>query len=77
MCQHEPKICPRCNKQFECKAGTIIQCQCYGIHVPDELKSLLEKQYDDCLCRNCLLEMVMHQFAGKAVSREEEEGAEK
>ena len=54
MSNHASKNCPRCNKPFECKAGNISQCQCFGITVKPELKAFLEQRYNDCLCRDCL-----------------------
>ena len=57
MCQHEEKICPRCTKRFECKSGSITQCQCSGIKLSNEEKAFIEDCYGDCLCRNCLLEL--------------------
>ena len=54
MCEHEIKSCPRCKKSFECKAGSITQCQCYGIELTAELKTFIEPRFNDCLCRDCL-----------------------
>jgi hypothetical protein len=54
MCQHEKKYCTRCGTSFECKAGNITQCQCYGFAVSDELRAYLEQRYADCVCRKCL-----------------------
>jgi len=54
---HEEKYCPRCGKRFECKAGSITACQCYGIPLSDEERAFIENRYSDCLCRNCLLEL--------------------
>jgi len=51
---HEQKNCPRCNKSFECKMGSISECQCTGFKMTEELKAFLEQRYTDCLCRNCL-----------------------
>ncbi|RYY71995.1 MAG: hypothetical protein EOO13_01190 [Chitinophagaceae bacterium] len=55
--KHELKNCPRCNRSFECKPGDIGNCQCYGISCTDAAKELIAKKYDDCLCRECLLEL--------------------
>lgn len=57
MCNHEEKYCPRCRTAFECKVGDILQCQCYGVRLTPEEKALLEQRYEDCLCRNCLMEL--------------------
>lgn len=54
MNRHETKDCPRCKKPFECKPGSITQCQCFGITIKPELKALLDQRYTDCLCRSCL-----------------------
>jgi cysteine-rich CWC protein len=57
MCAHEQKICPRCSHKFECKLGSITECQCYGISLTAEETAFIESRYDDCLCRNCLIEL--------------------
>jgi hypothetical protein len=57
MCMHEEKICPRCQMEFECKLGTITECQCNGITLNDEERAFIEERYDDCLCRSCLVEL--------------------
>jgi hypothetical protein len=57
MNKHEEKRCPRCSSPFECKVGDVGQCQCYGIALNDEEKRHIEVKYQDCLCRNCLLQL--------------------
>ena len=57
MCKHEEKSCPRCQQTFECKVGDVHQCQCFGIDFNAEEKTFIEGRYNDCLCRNCLLEL--------------------
>ncbi|AFD07163.1 cysteine-rich CWC family protein [Solitalea canadensis] len=57
MANHESKNCPRCNASFECKAGSITQCQCFGLTFNEEEKEAIACGYNDCLCRNCLLEI--------------------
>lgn len=57
MCIHEEKKCPRCNTAFECKVGNITTCQCYGISFTEEERGMIGEKYQDCLCRNCLLEL--------------------
>lgn len=54
MCMHEQKACPRCKELFECKPGTIAQCQCFGIQLTEEQKAYIGGRYNDCLCRSCL-----------------------
>lgn len=57
MQKHEAKACPRCGNAFECKAGDITQCQCYGIPMSLEERAFLEGRYRECLCAACLLEL--------------------
>ncbi|MBK8519651.1 MAG: cysteine-rich CWC family protein [Ferruginibacter sp.] len=57
MCKHEEKLCPRCSVAFECKAGSIMQCQCSGIQLTVEESAFIQAKYEDCLCINCLFEL--------------------
>ena len=57
MCKHEVKSCPRCQSGFECRVGDIINCQCYGIQLSAEEETFIQSNYQDCLCRNCLLQL--------------------
>lgn len=57
MCKHEKKICLRCQSGFECKVGDVINCQCYGIELSKEEESFIHSNYQDCVCRNCLLQL--------------------
>jgi hypothetical protein len=67
MSLHESKICPRCKREFECKSGNIIQCQCHGMKLSEEVLHELACYYDDCLCRTCLGEILaMNISAGLA-----------
>ncbi len=60
--KHESKYCPRCNQPFECKSGSITECQCFGLQLNAEVAAFVAEKYTDCLCRNCLL-----QFHDKAL----------
>lgn len=57
MCQHEAKSCQRCKEHFECKPGTITQCQCFEVQLTTEQRAYLEQMYNDCLCKNCLVQL--------------------
>jgi hypothetical protein len=57
MCFHETKNCQRCNTVFECKPGSITQCQCFEGPLSAEQRAYLEQRYSDCLCKNCLLHL--------------------
>lgn len=52
--KHETKHCPRCNGEFECKAGSILLCQCQTIYLNSAQMEYVNAQYDDCLCVSCL-----------------------
>jgi len=54
MANHENKNCPRCNSSFQCKAGSITECQCNQIKLSNEERIYIESLYTDCLCINCL-----------------------
>ncbi|MBK8495555.1 MAG: cysteine-rich CWC family protein [Chitinophagaceae bacterium] len=54
MSKHEAKHCPRCNRLFECKPGSITQCQCSGIQLSVEETAFIGAKYEDCLCIGCL-----------------------
>lgn len=54
MRKHETIHCGRCNTLFECKPGSINQCQCSAIQLTVEEKVYIESKHEDCLCINCL-----------------------
>ena len=55
MCKHEEKYCPKCNEQFECKVGDIVNCQCYGIEFTEGEKKFISARFTDCLCAACMV----------------------
>lgn len=57
MNKHEQKQCPRCKDLFECKAGSIMQCQCSSIQLSIEERIYIETRFDECLCINCLVKL--------------------
>lgn len=57
MPQHEPKICPRCRQQFECRTGDVPNCQCSAVSLTIEERAFIEDRYEDCLCINCLKDL--------------------
>ncbi len=71
MCLHEQKKCPRCDKGFECKAGSVGECKCSGFKMTEELKVYLEQRYSDCLCISCLqyLQVELNIFKEKYLFR--------
>ncbi|MGM0413244.1 MAG: cysteine-rich CWC family protein [Pseudomonadota bacterium] len=58
MPAHEPKNCPRCGTAFECRVGNITRCQCQVVTIPEEVADELQTEYGDCLCADCLKELV-------------------
>lgn len=48
------KICPKCNKEFECKHSQ--ECFCMKYSIPEEALNRLKKEFDNCLCEDCLKE---------------------
>jgi hypothetical protein len=56
MPKHETKKCPRCGAPFECKVGTIFQCQCWAVSLNVEERQYLKEKYTDCLCATCMEE---------------------
>lgn len=54
MPHHENKTCIRCNKNFECKVGNVLECQCNQIQLSYNEKAFIENKYTDCLCIDCL-----------------------
>lgn len=57
MPAHEAKHCLRCHQPFECKAGSITQCDCTRIFLSEEEKAFIADRYEDCLCLSCLKEL--------------------
>lgn len=52
--KHETKNCPHCNTEFECKAGSVLLCQCQTIVLSAEQLEYIHTLYNDCLCVSCL-----------------------
>ncbi len=42
---------------FECKQGSITQCQCNAIRLSEEAAQMIRLNYNDCLCIKCLTEL--------------------
>jgi len=61
MAQHEDKHCPRCGDDFECKVGSILQCQCSNIAFTEQERDYIRITYADCLCHQCL-QIIKHEI---------------
>jgi hypothetical protein len=57
MQKHEQKTCPHCQSIFECKTGSIEQCQCQTVSLDEAQLDYIHARYDDCLCAACLAEL--------------------
>jgi hypothetical protein len=57
MSSHEEKYCPRCNAVFECKVGSILQCQCITVTLDETERDFMKEKFDDCLCAGCMKEV--------------------
>jgi len=57
MPKHEDKLCPRCARQFECKVGSILLCQCSTITLTETERDYIREQFNDCLCAKCMNEL--------------------
>jgi Cysteine-rich CWC len=50
------KSCPKCFKEFQCKAEEITSCTCANIFTETE-KQAIARRYNGCLCSHCLTEI--------------------
>jgi len=51
----EPETCPRCGAKFDCgKSG---KCWCFEVDVPPAILEKIDKEYNSCLCPDCLNEL--------------------
>lgn len=57
MPSHESKVCPRCQSGFECKVGSVLECQCSSVFLSASEQDYLATRYDECLCVNCMIEV--------------------
>ena len=52
--KHESKTCPSCNSSFECKVGSILECECMNVQLTHLQRDYIRENFTDCLCVNCL-----------------------
>lgn len=60
------KICPRCNKTFNCDANNIAKCQCSTIKLSAQENDFLQMHYKDCLCLCCIKQIKLSNAQKKA-----------
>jgi hypothetical protein len=51
----EHTACPRCQRVFACKVGSIRLCQCQSVQLTDPQQEYVRSLYQGCLCADCLL----------------------
>ncbi|MGO4288530.1 cysteine-rich CWC family protein [Chitinophaga sp. RAB17] len=57
MAYHETVTCPRCQRSFECRVGTILRCQCQDVTLSEEERYFIRQKFSGCLCADCLRDM--------------------
>ncbi|WP_238527254.1 cysteine-rich CWC family protein [Methylomonas methanica] len=57
--KHEAKLCPRCQREFICKANRIHCCDCSSICLSFETSEYIRQRYEECLCTACLQELAV------------------
>lgn len=60
------KTCPRCKKEFECKPENIFSCRCSDVYIPPRLSEQIGNLYSDCICDNCMEEMLDEFYRSEA-----------
>ncbi len=50
----ELSTCPKCGSKFHC--STSGKCWCVELYVPPEKMEQIRREFDSCLCPNCLKE---------------------
>ncbi|MBQ4421321.1 MAG: cysteine-rich CWC family protein [Bacteroidales bacterium] len=53
------KICPKCKEEFECKHNE--NCFCMKYSISEQNLNILKKEFDNCLCEDCLKEYAIKQ----------------
>lgn len=51
------KTCKRCRNFFECKVENIADCLCTTVTISEKVNQSISKQYTDCLCLQCIIEL--------------------
>ena len=53
--KQEHIACPRCQRAFACRVGSIHLCQCQALTLTGDQQQYVSSQYQGCLCADCLL----------------------
>lgn len=54
---HRNISCSKCEKEFHCLRDEE-KCWCHTWHIPKEVANNIQALYDDCLCADCLKEVL-------------------
>lgn len=76
MSNQEEKYCPRCKAIFECKVGSINECQCSAIILTAEERNYISEKFDDCLCASCMKELKT-EYHNNSLKKHQEETFDK
>ena len=57
MAENQDKKCARCGGMFQCKAGSIEECDCTRLQLHQKTIELIQQQFNDCLCFDCLKQL--------------------
>ena len=49
----ETKVCESCGKKFDCGVNSE-KCWCFEIDLSQEILTELQKNFKNCLCKDCL-----------------------
>ncbi|MDR0968921.1 MAG: cysteine-rich CWC family protein [Lentimicrobiaceae bacterium] len=60
MSEKKQKTCPKCGQSFLCSHSAT--CWCVTVFLSEEAKTYLQTTYSDCLCENCLKQIVEKDF---------------
>jgi len=64
------KVCPACQKKFECDVAG--ECWCGKVTVSLEMLVKLRRRHDDCLCNDCLALAAAGKVPGSADENEDD-----
>ncbi len=48
------KICPSCNRTFECRNDNILECWCLNEKIETAAREFMALNFEGCLCRDCI-----------------------
>ncbi len=58
----DKKVCESCGVEFSCGAN-VGKCWCFAVEIKAETLAELRKNFQSCLCENCLLKFPEENFS--------------